>query len=328
MATETVEDRAVSNHRRPLWGHLWEFLGRWYVSLVLAVALGVLAGYLVFFHVFPGRPQVGVIDIPHTVLDDESAFVISKMLDYVRDTDSIKAVVIRLVSPGGDSASSEELFLKTLHLRQKKPVVVASGWINASGGIHMSLGANYIYAQPASFVGSIGVVLGLREPDPPDELEISTGPAKNTGAAARTFTGMMEMLKDSFIQTVIDQRGDRLKLSKVDLAEARLYTGLEAAQVGLIDAIGTDVDAIEKAAELAGISSYGVIDVNSRVLENLVDQERRLVGESYADGPSLQLWDAGRGRTRSGSATGGANPDLPVELNLPRMYYLYVTPSE
>ena len=309
-------------------------LGRWYVAAAALTAAGVAVGYFAFFSVLPGRPQIGVIDIPFTVIEEDSAFVIGEMLDYARRNDSIKGVVVKLVTPGGGVADSEHIYFKMLSLRAKKPVVVSTGWINASGGMLMSMGANYIYAEPASFVGSIGVILSLGEPGPRDELQISSGPAKLTGGTDRTFIGMVEMLKNSFIQTVVSQRGDRLRASPAELSEARLYLGLEALRLGLVDGMGTDADAIEKAASLAGVSNYGLVDVNEKVAREFVLKLNRIFGDTQGqEEPQVGLPNIGMLRTiasaaqRSGDQP-GVPPDFPSDVSLPRMYYLYVTPSE
>ena len=149
---------------------------------------------MAFFNVYPGRPQIAIIDIPFTIIDEDSAWSIGKMIDYARETDSIKGVVIKLITLGGGAPESEELYLRMRRLREKKPVVIATGWISASGGMYMSMRSNYICAESSSFVGSIGVILELSGPRPPDELLISTGPAQHTptgglGHRRKTFSG-------------------------------------------------------------------------------------------------------------------------------------------
>ena len=145
-------------------GALGRFATSWYVSVVVLGALSIAVGYLIFFHVFPGKPKIGIIDIPFTVIDDNSAFVIGAFLDYARERDDIKAVVIKMDSPGGGASSSEKLLFEMRELRKKKPVVMVDGFLVASGGYMMSLGANYTYATPTSFVGSIGVIIGFPGP--------------------------------------------------------------------------------------------------------------------------------------------------------------------
>ena len=313
---------------------LWGLFGRWYVSVPLVIAAGLAVGYYAFFNVSQGKPQIGVIDIPFTVINDDSAFVIGEMIDFARESDSIKAVVVKLTTPGGGAAQSEELYHKLVVLREEKPVVVASGWLNASGGMMMTMGANYVYSEAASFIGSIGVVFGpIGEPRSPDERLFSSGPAKLTGASLRTFFTMSELLKESFIKIVTSERGDRLRIGPAELSEARLYVGIEAVQLGLVDEIGTDTDAVEKAASLAGISGYDLVDVNEKVFRQFVLQSRRIFASSDGPEPQFQMSDIAKLRgiasaSLDGQGQDGFPTDFPTDTKLPRMYYLYVTPTE
>ena len=311
---------------------MWRLVSRWYISAAVLAALGVLGGYLFFFNVYPGKPLIAVIDVPPTVLDDDSAWFIGEMLDHVYKNDSIKAVVVRWDSPGGRVAPSENLYLRMLKLRGRKPVVVSTGSLAASGGYMAAVAANYIYVKPTSFVGNVGVVFVERRPSTPDERLIYTGPGKLTGSTGRTFTAMTEMMKDYFIHVVVSQRGDRLSIGPDELAKGRLYLGAEGVRIGLVDAIGTDLDAIEKAADLAGVSHYGLVDVNEIVLRECIRKVRGLLALSDEDEPKLQLPDfrcSNRVLAPSESDTAQAGvSDLPFDVNLPQMYYLYVTPTE
>jgi protease-4 len=244
------------------------FIGTWYVSTVLLIAVGLVIGSTVFFYAYPGKPKIAVIDIPFTVIDDRSVFEIGAMLDYVRDDRSIKGVVISLNSPGGGAAPSEELFFEMVRLREKKPVVVIMEDLVASGGFMMSMGANYAMAKPSSFVGGVGVILSPLPPVvpfEPSEREGVTGPFKLNGGSRRHFVTMTEQLRQAFASIVITERGDKLRTTKNEILEGNLYTGVEAMQVGLIDGLGGQTDAIRKAASLAGVANYDLVDVNTEV---------------------------------------------------------------
>ena len=311
----------------------WRAVTRWYVIAVASIGLGILAGFLIFFNVLRARPQIGIIDIPFTVITEDSAFFIGEMLDFARRNDSIKAVVVRLNSPGGGVVESEQLFLKTLRLREEKPVVIAGDLLLASGGYMMSLGANEIYTKGSSIVGSIGVRFGVFPPGAPSETLRGTGPGKVTGDPERTILGEVEMLKEAFLQMVLTQRGDKLKITPEELAEARTYPGMQAVRLGLVDAIGTDTEAINKAATLAGISRYGFVDVNVEVLRIFVAKRDRIFASAPTEepGPGLEGIDAVRRLFPSfgGSGTpGGVPPDFPVDVTPPRYYYLYLPPSD
>ena len=312
---------------------LWRLLSRWYISSVLLAGVGVLIGFIILVSFFPGKPQIGIIDIPGTVITNRTAFTIGEMLDFVGREDNIKAVVIRMNSPGGGAAASEQLFLKTLELRGRKPVVVVSQDINASGGYMWSMGANFIYTKPTSFVGSVGVVGQLRSPPRPDEDIVFSGPSKRTGAPRRAMLREIELIKESFLDIVESQRGDRLQITRDELSEARLYPGLEAVQLGLADAIGSDTDAIKKAAGLAGISDYDLVDVNAEVLRLLVEKFKKIFGSSpVGDGPGTlaQIDDLSKLLSSSviSNLEEGDILGLPGGLEIPQFYFLYVPPFE
>lgn len=260
---------------------LWQIARKWYVSSVVLAGLGILLGSMVFFNVWPGKPEIGIINIPFTIINDRSAFEISELLDYARRTDSIKGVVITLNSPGGGAASSEELFFETANLREKKPVVVVMNDLVASGGYMMSLGANYIYAKPSSFVAGIGVILapipGLI-PRPPNERTVLTGPAKAQGGDRRHYVSLTDQLRRAFAQLVLTQRGDRLTVPLDQVIQGNIYSGVEGVRLGLVDAIGGRSDAIQKAADLANISGYDLVDINTEV-SRLMNQKRQRVRE-------------------------------------------------
>jgi len=321
---------------------LWRLLTRWYISSLLLAGVGVLIGYAIFFHLLPGQPKIGYIDVPFTVIDADSAWFIGQMLDFVEREDSIKAVVISLDSPGGFVAESEKLFLKTAKLREKKPVVIVSQGVNASGGYLWSIGANYIYAMPSSIVGSVGVLGGLPRPRQLNEDLISTGPAK-LGGTRRTSAGQLETLKESFLNIVFSQRGDKLKLTPLELSRAQVYLGMEALRLGLVDAIGTDSDGVKKAASLAGISSYDVVDVNVEVLRNIAQKIARIqeplnvaVNEGSGVDSQFRIPDlmTQLKAVRDVLPTLGGNdgdvglPIRPEDLDIPRLFYLYVPPAE
>lgn len=340
-----------------LFSILWSVMTRWYAVPVLVIGLGIAAGVLVFIYLFPGRPQVGVIEIPYTVLNEESAWAIGEYLDYARQDDSIKAVVIKLTSPGGGASASEHLYFETRRLRSQKPVVMVMNGLVASGGYMMAMGTSYTYAKTASLVGNVGVVssVGPLIPELPGEEVVFSGPHKLSGSPRRDWLGMADQLKSVFGEIVISERGDRLRISRDELLEARLYSGLEAVRLGLADEIGSDTDAIHKAADLAGISNYSLVDVNLEVQVEFVRQLRRILepldtkGESDpADAIRLLATDLGSGDPILGSYDGEGRvselqafrrlllsgrleadqqdplPDFPLGIGHPNFYYLYV----
>lgn len=350
---------------------LGHFIGSWYISTVLLAAVGLILGSSVFFFAYPGKPKIGVINIPFTVINDRSAFEIGAMLDYVRNDNSIKGVVITLTSPGGSAAPSEHLYFEMVKLREEKPVVMVMDELVASGGFMMSMGANYTLAKPASFVGSVGVILSPLPPilpRQPSERDAVTGPVKLDGGTRRHFVTMTEQLRQSFAAMVIAERGDKLKMTRNEVLEGSIFSGVEAMQVGLIDGIGGRTEAIEKAASLAGIANFDLVDVNTEVsrifnekLER-IDGPLRFSSDPFSGLNTAALLSLINGLGIDGRGTGAATdratllealfapsgdslltlpppggigadpaealPDFPLTITGPKAYYLYVGPSD
>ena len=138
------------------------------------------------------------------------------------------------------------------------------------------MGASHTFAQSSSLVGNVGVVAFAGPPifPTPNENLVVTGPYKSGGSSRREWVGSIDQLKDSFAHMVISERGNRLRMTKDELVQGRIYPGLDAVRLGLADDLGGDADAFEKAAELAGISNYGLVDVNLEVLRRVVKDIR------------------------------------------------------
>ena len=338
---------------------LGRFLTSWFFVAPLMVALGVAVGLVIFVFASPGKPKIGVIDLPFTVITEGSSYVISEYVNYARRDDSIKAVVIMLSSPGGGAASSERLYVETRKLREEKPVVIVMNGLVASGGYMMAMGASHSYAQTSSLVGNVGVISfsGPLIPSIPDERLIYTGPHKLSGSPRRAWIGTLDELKLSFAQMVVSERGDRLRMTTEELVEGRIYAGTEAVRLGLVDEIGGNAQAFDKAAELAGISNYSLVDVTVEVQREFVRKIRRIFSSqdngddsSLVDAMALMAADRSLGdpalaaqgletsediariqamRQLMYAGNIGANqeepfPDLPLEIRRPNVYYLYV----
>ena len=271
----------------------------------------------------PTKHNIGIIDIPFTVITDSSSYVISQYLEYARQDPSIKAVVIRLASPGGGAASSERLYIETRNLREEKPVVIVMNGMVASGGYMMAMGANHTFAQTSSLVGNVGVITiaGPLIPRPLPESIVATGPQKLSGGSRRDWIGLAEELKDAFAQMVIRERGDRLRITEADLTEGRLYIGVDAVRLGMVDEIGGNSDAMAKAAELAGISNYDTVDVNAEVLRASVQRTRRIFSSEIDPDPNAQ--DAMPTLMLDNIERDDPIPGFPLEIHSPNIYYLY-----
>jgi protease-4 len=235
-------------------------LRRWFRSIFFFVLLGLVLGGGISFLAIP-RPYIATITISGPVFDQEHVDDILDLLQFTRDDYRVKAVVLRIDSPGGGASATEQIYLDVLRLRQLKPVVVSIGPIAASGGYYISAAANFIYAEPTSQIGSIGAFVSLPQPEELDEDVGTTGPFKAVGQSRRKAMGHLEMVRQEFVDAVMLQRGDRLKLSEEELSRAEIHVGVESLKYGLIDDIGTRTTAIEKAASLSGLRNYGVVEL-------------------------------------------------------------------
>jgi protease-4 len=236
-------------------------------SLIVYIVIGLIFGYCISNILVP-QPVVGIVRISGAI-QDESGFGrvvtagdVITMLRYARDSSEIKAVVLDINSPGGLASASEEVYMDILRLRQEKPVVASIGSIGASGAYYIAIAGDYIYASPTSIVGSIGVVTSLPSPESIDEQTLTSGPFKETGGLKREWVYQSQLVAKAFQQAVASQRGDRLKISDEELRSARIYVGTVGLEKGLIDEIGSISDAIDKAAKMARIKNYRVMDIN------------------------------------------------------------------
>ncbi len=271
-------------------------------QLVLLVVLPLSVGVLVAWAGVP-RPQVGVIRFQDIIWYQSSEYM-NELLDYARSDDNIRAVVLQLDSPGGAVIYTEELFFHLLELRKTKPLIVSIDSMAASGGYYMAVAGDYILAKPASIVGNIGVISSLPSVDEQrftDESYVSTGPFKFSGGSRGDFVRQIELLKMGFLTTVFSQRGDRLKTDRETLSSGEVFLGLQAKQLGLIDELGSTSEAIARAAAMARIAHYEVVDVSELVYP---PEE-----EEAADDQE---------------AVGG----LPVDHLARGLYYLYIEPAQ
>jgi len=211
-----------------------------------------------------GGDAVAVVRVEGLLTDSEST--VDEIERYSK-LSSVKAMVIRIDSPGGFVAPSQEIYFALRRVREKDiPVVVSMGTVAASGGYYVALGADKILANPGTATGSIGVILSYPVVGELfDKLGISmervkSGEFKDIGDPTRPLTEeeravLRERIDDvyqQFIDVVAESRG----MSEEDVravADGRVYTGRQAVELGLIDGEGDLHDAIKLAAEEAGI---------------------------------------------------------------------------
>ena len=199
-------------------------------------------------------PRVGVVELKGTVGGGERGIdadkVVKLLRKYDRD-DDVRAVVVRIDSPGGEVAPSQEIYSALRNLRKKKKVVASLGNLAASGGYYIAAAADQIYASPGTLTGSIGViwthfnVRGLLEAVKIEETTIKAGKYKDTLSPYRPLNeldreelqAISEDTYGQFIRDVAEGRG--LKEEEVrKLAEGRIYTGRRAKDLRLVDELG------------------------------------------------------------------------------------------
>lgn len=209
--------------------------------------------------------QVAVLDLEGEILDSK-AFV-DELRDY-GERSGVKAVVLRVNSPGGGVAASQEIFDAVSRFRREtgKPVVVSMASVAASGAYYVACAADRIFANPGTVTGSIGVIAewynygDLLKWAKLQSIVFKSGSFKDTGSPTRPMTeeeksyfqGLIGNMYGQFVEAVA--AGRHMKVDAVRrLADGRVYTGEQARKNGLVDEIGTLRDAVSKAAEMAGI---------------------------------------------------------------------------
>jgi len=250
---------------------------------VALIALGAGVGALALF-VFtvwllltvsddglPGGAKVAVVEVQGVIgvgadrgLDTEA---IIRTLGEYRDDPAVRAVVLRIDSPGGVVAPTQEIFTAVRRLREaKKPVVASLGSVAASGGYYVAVSADRIFASPGTLTGSIGVVMqlanveGLLKKVGVEYVVVKAGAYKDVGNFARAMTpeerrilqALLDDVYDQFISAVAEGRGLDPQAVRA-FAEGRIYSGRQAHGLKMVDDLGGLEDAIEAAAKMAGL---------------------------------------------------------------------------
>lgn len=217
-------------------------------------------------------PKIAVVEVTGLILDGEVEYAI-RQLRQARDDATVRAVVLRVDSPGGTVSGSDRIWREVGLVRDRgKPVVASMGGLAASGGYYVAAAADQVYAEPTTLTGSIGVILevpvieGLLEKLGVEFQTIKTGRWKDSPSLFRPMSdeerGRWNRLIDDayqrFVRVVAQGRG--LPLARVlPVADGRVLTASEALDARLVDAIGYQDDAILHAQRLAGVSSIHVI---------------------------------------------------------------------
>lgn len=229
---------------------------------------GFVAISMIFSGFFSGSDglsgeKVGVVEIVGPIVDSKE---INENLKMFREDESIRAIVLRIDSPGGGVGPSQEIFRAIQKAKEKKTVVSSMGALAASGGYYAAAASQGIMANPGTITGSIGVIMGYTNFKEIFQkiglmpVVFKSGAFKDTGSPVRDMRPEEKVFLQNFVNKIHEQfvrdvaKSRKLKYKTVKkLADGRIYTGLEAKELGLVDRIGNLEDAVDWAGELAGI---------------------------------------------------------------------------
>lgn len=246
---------------------------------VALIALGVALGIVVLFigtvwvlmstlgddGLPTGGARVAVVEIEGIIVDGGGAV---RELREHEDNPSVKAVILRINSPGGVVAPTQEIFAAVQRVRKAgKPVIASLGAVAASGGYYVAAACDRIYANPGTLTGSIGVVMqmanieGLLKKVGVDYVVVKAGTYKDVGNFARTMTPeerkILQALLDDVYSQFVDAVAEGRGLDKKEVlafADGRIYSGQQAQALKMVDDLGGFEDAVEAAGKLANIS--------------------------------------------------------------------------
>lgn len=244
------------------------------VVAVLVIIGALIAGYYLSVALVP-KPKIGIIDLQAQVTG-LLAEAMANEIDYARKADDIKGVVLIVNSPGGSASAGHDIYYMMRSLREEKPVIASLDTLAASAAYQIGVAANEIYAKPASIIGNVGVIMGQPEPETLSERFVTTGPFKATGGSATSYLQKLDLLHADFRDSVVAERSqapNQLKLSPDEVATGEIWIGIEAKEHGIIDVLGSRLDAIDRAAELAGLTNYDLVNVREEYLASLAGTE-------------------------------------------------------
>jgi protease-4 len=227
--------------------------------------------------------QVALLELQGIIYDSK------ELTDQLRDyggRSGVQAVVLRINSPGGGVAASQELYeaVRKFRADSRKKVVISMSSVAASGGYYVACAGDRIFANPGTITGSIGVIAewfnygDLLRWAKTENVVIKSGALKDAGSPTRPLTdeernyfqGLINNLYGQFVAAVSDAR--KMKVEAVrKLADGRVYTGQEAKTIGLVDDLGTLQDAIAAAGKMAGITGEPKVVTPPKKQTSLLD---------------------------------------------------------
>lgn len=256
----------------------------------LAVGVMTMAAWISDTSVDFSGEAVGVVEIEGAIADSRD---ILEHIRQFREDEDIKAIVIRIDSPGGAVGPSQEIYREIRKTVENKKVVASMGAVAASGGYYVACAADGIVANPGTITGSIGVIMGytnfqeLLNKIGMVPVVIKSGPYKDTGSPTRQMRddereilqSITSGIHEQFVTAIAEGREmDRDRVAQV--ADGRIFTGEDAKARGLVDRLGNFEDALAWAGELGGIDG-AVVPVYAR--EEKLSLLRYLMSTSLSD---------------------------------------------
>ena len=216
------------------------------------------------------QDSIGIVYVEGEI--DDVTSIIEQLEDFA-DNPLVKGILVRVESPGGAVASSQEVYSEILKIREEKPIYGSAGNYAASGGYYILSATEKIFANPGSVTGSIGVILqipnveGLIEKIGIGMETLKSGTFKDTGSLFRTpsiddrnlLSENILDIHQQFIDDILKQRPQLDKSQLLAVADGRILTGRQAYQVGIVDELGSQNDALEALADALNLEQYWVL---------------------------------------------------------------------
>ena len=237
---------------------------KWLLWVGGIVIVTLLISYVTNEERFYRGPKVGVVEINYEIISSQDTI---EDINYFVDRKDIDAIVVRLETPGGGVAASQEIFekVKSISENRLKPIIASMGGVAASGGYYIAIGCDTIVANPGTATGSIGVIMGypvishLLDKIGVGYETVKSADLKDSGSPFRQptdvdreyFQSLIDDLNSQFILEVAKQR--KLSIDKVnEISTGQVFSGKQAFEIGLIDILGTFEDAVNLAGKLSG----------------------------------------------------------------------------
>lgn len=268
-----------------------------------AVLLAAVAGFFLLLAVLSrlggisgGSGNVGLVRISGLI--SESDTTIEQIRKFAKD-DSVRAIVLRVNSPGGGVGPSQEIYEEVRKLRGKKVVVTSMGALAASGGYYIACASEKVYANPGTITGSIGVIMNfvnvrdLVEKIGIRGMVVKSGEYKDIGSPVREMKpgerkllqGVIDNVHAQFVNAVAEGRNLE-KREVLAIADGRIFSGEQALALGLVDALGNQQDAVEEAGRLAKIEGEPKLILPPKkrfsILELLREEAKSIIDETLS----------------------------------------------